>query len=237
MIDASGYLSWDSEFFNKKIAFIDGFKANDREIKTEIDKFLNTGTDCIYLYTRKPIDLQDYDAVLADRKRIYVLDRPKYNGMDYYPYQQQPIYNGDPSELYELALQSGEHSRFKVDSHFSEEEFKNLYKKWIDNSVKEGFADYVLVALDPEPQGFITAKIKKDNLSIGLFATDKKHRGKGIGSRLIQDVINVASKSGLKVEVVTQADNEIACRFYESKGFSVKDEQYVYHIWNSSKHN
>ena len=59
-------------------------------------------------------------------------------------------------------------------------------------------------------------------------------KGKGIGTRLIQEVINVAAKRGLKIEVVTQADNKTACDFYERRGFEKTDEQYVYHIWNKS---
>lgn len=231
MIDASGYLNWDSEFFKKEIAFIDGFRANERQIRAQINHFFDTGADCIYLYTWKLIDLNGYDFILADRKRIYLLNKPEFKEMTI-PYVKIPKYKGNPSELYELALQSGEHSRFKIDNHFSDDEFSNLYKRWVDNSVNEGFADYVLVVLDPDPVGFITAKVKTDRICIGLFATDKNYRGRGIGTRLMQEVINEASKKGLKVEVVTQADNEAACHFYESKGFVKSDDQYVYHIWN-----
>ncbi len=234
MVEVSGYLEWDSKFFNKRIAFIDGFKATDTQISKEVDKFLQCNTDCIYLYTRRSVNLPEYDIVLVDKKRFYVLDKPEYKELSYHPYISQPVYTGEPSELYDLALQSGEHSRFKIDPHFSEDEFSSLYKKWVDNSVKEGFADFVLVALNPEPQGFITAKIHKDRVSIGLFATDKNHRGKGIGSWLIQEIINVASERRLKVEVVTQADNKTACEFYERRGFKKVDEQYVYHIWSKT---
>jgi len=235
MIKVSGYLEWDSKFFKKQIAFIDGFKATDKQISEEIDRFLQCGTDCIYLYTRRAVDLPRYDIVLADKKRIYVLDNPEYKELSYNPYIVQPIYVGKPSDLYDLAIQSGEHSRFKIDPHFSDDEFTNLYKKWIDNSVDEGFADFVLVALDSEPQGFITAKIKGDRISIGLFATNKNHRGKGIGTQLIQKIINVAAKRGLKVEVVTQANNKSACEFYERRGFKKSDEQYVYHVWDQNR--
>ncbi len=41
MVEVSGYLEWDSKFFNKRIAFIDGFKATDTQISKEVDKFYN----------------------------------------------------------------------------------------------------------------------------------------------------------------------------------------------------
>lgn len=231
MIEYSGYLTWDSEFFGKQIAFIEGFTATDMQIDAEIARYKKLGIDCVYLYTRKPVSLSGYDSVLADKKRIYVLENPMFDKCDNRHIMSKPMYEGHPSELYDLAFQSGEHSRFKVDTHFSDDEFCNLYRKWVDNSLQEGFADYVLVALDPQPVGFITAKLKGDRIVIGLFATDRKYRGRGIGSRLMQEIINEASTKKLKVEVVTQADNKAACDFYEGKGFKKVDEQYVYHIW------
>lgn len=235
MVEASGYLSWDSEFFNRRIAFIDGLHANDKQIKSEINRFFTQGTECIYLFIPHSIELNEYDAVLADRKRVYLLDTPIEKLDDNIQCQIRPNYNGDASELYNLALQSGEHSRFRVDTHFSYEDFSRLYKKWIDNSVNGDFADYIFVVLDPGPKGFISAKIKGDRIVIGLFATDRQYRGLGIGSRLMQEVINEAARKGLKVEVVTQANNLQACRFYENKGFKMVDEQYVYHIWNNAQ--
>lgn len=230
----SGYLEWDSNFFNKKIGYIDGFNATDNQISEEANRMMQEGAQCIYLFTRRAVNLPNDKAFLADKKQIYILDKPKSAELDQSIFISNPMYKGNPSDLYDLAIQSGEHSRYRVDPHFSEEEFISLYKKWIDNSINEGFADYVLVALDPEPQGFITAKIKKDIISIGLFATDSEYRGKGIGTRLIQEIINEAACRGLKVEVVTQADNTTACKFYESRGFRKADEQYVYHIWKSN---
>lgn len=226
-------LEWDSNFFRRKIALIEREDATYSNIKREIQYLLHIGIECIYIYTNKPINLMDYDAILADRKRIYLLSNPEYNKIeDVLPFD-KPKFNGTPSELYNLALQAGEHSRFKKDPHFSEEEFKCLYKKWVDNSIYEGFADYVFVYANPDPQGFITAKIKNDKMVIGLFATDSKYRGRGIGTLLIQEVINISAEKKLKVEVATQADNKVACRFYEKMGFEVSEETCVYHVWNT----
>ena len=133
--------------------------------------------------------------------------------------------------LYELGCQAGGHSRYKVDPHISEHDFRRLFRLWIDNSVSRRFADYMLAFGQAGKElGMITAGRKDDMLSIGLIATDASCRGKGIGSALIQSVINLASESELKVEVTTQADNAEACRFYETHGFTVQSRTYVYHV-------
>ena len=140
--------------------------------------------------------------------------------------------DGSSSEaLYELGCQAGGHSRYKVDPHISEHDFRRLFRLWIDNSVSRRFADYMLAFGQAGKElGMITAGRKDDMLSIGLIATDASCRGKGIGSALIQSVINLASESELKVEVTTQADNAEACRFYETHGFTVQSRTYVYHV-------
>lgn len=237
MIYKSGYLEWDSNFFNKEIAFIEARNGTETQIRQELERMSHF--DLIYLYSYNPVDLSGYDAILVDRKRSYILENPKYKEINTICIQ----YEGHPSELYDLALQAGEHSRYKIDNHFTNEEFESLYKTWIDNSINAGFADSVLITVEPSSNpinnkitGFITAKIKgdKQEISIGLFATDKLYRGKGIGSALIQKIINIAAKKGLKVEVTTQADNHIACDFYYKRGFKLVKEEYVYHVWNNN---
>lgn len=228
----SKYLEWDSNFFNKEIAFVDGVHSSDQQIKKEIDYLFKTGIECIYLHSHKKLDLPEYESVLADRKRSYVMDSPEHVIRNQKGYIKS--FSGNPSELYDLALQSGEYSRFRIDPHFSEDEFSRLYRKWIDNSILHGYSDYIFVASDSELEGFITAKIKEGIISIGLFATDRNHRNKGIGTMLIHKIIDIASERELKVEVTTQANNETACRFYERIGFRVDNEMYVYHIWKNN---
>lgn len=234
MAELSRVLEWDSNFFGKQIAQINAVNAEDSAIFKEIDSLFDKGTECIYLSTDRPIDLSGYDSLTADKKRTYIHETPEYQQVAL-PDKigiESPCYTGHPSDLYDLALQSGEYSRFRVDPHFSKEDFENLYKKWVDNSMYEGFADYVIAATSPSPIGLMTAKREHDRIKIGLIATDTKYRGKGIGKQLMRTILNKAAESNLKVEVVTQADNIPACRFYEALGFRVLDETLIYHIWN-----
>lgn len=235
MIEVSGFLKWDSDFFGFPVAFIEVGMGNDNQVKSELDRLFNSGAKLVYVYSHKEIELDGYDSVIADRKRSYILEKLQNRRVNSVTQLEN---SGIRDDLYSLAFQAGEHSRYRVDSHISEEDFKRLYRTWIDNSLDKGFADYVLGIIEPssdprhfKPLGLISAKRKGDELSIGLFATDENSRGKGIGSELIQQVLNIANKKGLKVEVTTQSDNETACRFYEKRGFKVKSETYVYHVW------
>lgn len=220
---------WDSDFFGIKIMAIDSDGSDPKIIYSEIDKLFKNNVKCIYLFSKSEIDLSQYDAILADRKRSYVLKET----VDYLT-PEPTNYHGSPESLYNLAYQAGSKSRYKIDPHFSEDKFRQLYRKWIDNSINKEFADYVLVkTYDDIPIGFITAKYKARQLSIGLFATDSNYRNQGIGRSLLRQIISTAHRNQCEVEVTTQADNHIACKVYENMGFSIASETFVYHIWNS----
>ena len=235
MNELSTFLKWDSNFFDKQIAQINGCNSDDKTIIAEINSLFQKGIECIYLNINRTINLSEFDSILVDKKRTYIHNNPNHKYLNFSDNIsiQSPKFQGKSSDLYSLGIQSGEYSRFKLDSHFSKEDFENLYKRWVDNSLNEEFADYVITAIDSSPIGFVTAKINLDRIKIGLIATDKLYRGKGVGTLLMQEIQNEASKKSLKVEVVTQAENLPACRFYEKSGFTISDEIFVYHIWNS----
>lgn len=227
MEQISGIKRWDSDFFGKKTGYINGANLTDHAIFSEIDNLQRQGCECIYLFSPRELRLDDYDAVLADKKVSYILDHPAYQEIS----EQIARIDTHPEALHNLALQSGQYSRYRIDRHFSDEEFQRLYIQWIDNSVTTDYADHVLSIERLKPVGMITAKEKEDEISIGLFATDAAYRGQGIGSRLIQAIINIGAEKGLKVEVTTQSDNLDACRFYERHGFHRQSLCYIYHIW------
>ena len=229
MIGRSGFLEWDSAFFGFPVAFIEVCHGNEIQVKAEVDKFLSAGCKLVYVFSHKPLELFDYDACQADRKRSYILPKPIFKQTD----KQHFHIENHAEMLYELAYQAGIHSRYRSDPHISEDTFKQLYRVWIDNSINKGFADYVLACMEQEKAiGFITARKRNNEISIGLFATEREYRGRGIGSKLIQEIINIGANENLQVEVTTQVDNPKACKFYEDKGFEIKNEELVYHVWN-----
>lgn len=137
-------------------------------------------------------------------------------------------------KLIELSLQSGIYSRFKTDKNSKPENFIEMCTLWIQRSVKKEIADEVFIYKNGnEFLGMCTIKIESSNSGkIGLIAIDEKSRGQNIGRKLIQAVENYCFKAGVnQLDVVTQKQNTIACKFYENNGFSITNTKNIYHLW------
>ena len=147
--------------------------------------------------------------------------------------------------LRDLAIASGEWSRFKVDTNVPRGVFEVMFESWIKNSVNFSIADEVFVAIDTASGthvGLITVKLKENAVHIGLLSVDKHHRRKGIATQLMSKAamwalesvpVNIGSHpdAGGVLSVVTQGANEQACAFYKNFGFQCTVQQDVYHIW------
>ncbi len=73
---------------------------------------------------------------------------------------------------------------------------------------------------------------KPAQAEIGLLAVGAEYRGRGLGTALLQAVDEWAVGRGLSsVSVVTQLENEAACRLYERAGFRVDRIDQVCHFW------
>ena len=73
--------------------------------------------------------------------------------------------------LRELAIASGEWSRFKVDMNVPRVVFETMFECWIKNSVNFSISDEVFVATDVktgEEIGFISLKLKGNVVHVGL---------------------------------------------------------------------
>jgi ribosomal protein S18 acetylase RimI-like enzyme len=123
---------------------------------------------------------------------------------------------------------SGHDSRFLKDSFFGEDAFKNLYKRWIDNSIREEGINVLVYIENNRILGFVTYSKKETDSSIGLFAVDPIAQGKGVGLKLIQAVESHLGSNKYLV-VPTQETNLNACKFYKKLGFKLEYKQYIYH--------
>jgi len=93
-------------------------------------------------------------------------------------------------ELRDLAIMSGEYSRFKVDEQVPNSVYEELFEAWIQNSINRTLAEEVFIAVDEvtgKDVGMITLKRKGPTLvDVGLLAVSSSYRRKGIASRLLR---------------------------------------------------
>lgn len=221
-------LDWDSKFFELQIAecFID----NQSVINVE------KTYDLIYVFSNsdKDINLPGYSESYKENKIVYIKDLDK-NQLDCENILSFSSTNFSREQLYKLSFESGKYSRFKKDKKFSIQQFENLYKRWIDNSLDFGFSDDILVYVEEKKIiGFISYKIKNNEATIGLVAVLPNYQGKGIGKKLLQFVENELIKNDIKVlNIPTQKENLEACSFYEKRGYKVKQSIIIKHFWRN----
>ena len=229
-------LKWDSDFFNYKVGRL---ILTEDAACSEVEQALNTASqDVIYVMLPAKLNgrfagsLDAVGAELMDRKQTYQKDlKPVLHQVN------ERIKLLEATEFTEklesLAWQSGKYSRFYLDKKFKPR-FRDMYSTWLKKSLSGVMADKVIVALDSFDRmlGFVT--LKKDDLTgvIGLIAVDEIARGKGVGKLLVTEADKIYLNWGLeKASVITQGTNLAACSLYEKMGYSLEEEQYIYHYW------
>jgi dTDP-4-amino-4,6-dideoxy-D-galactose acyltransferase len=230
------HLDWDTNFFLKKTGRVD--VENETEaavIRFVQEKSLKEGYNLIYIFCPQDFYIKNNLYVLVDRKTIYTCDNLGIVGTNsgqIFDYSKEK----PTGELFNLAIQSGQFSRFFVDKNFAKDDFENLYKVWLLKSLDGTLADHVFVfKQDNKVIGFITLRITGRSSSIGLIAIDKDFHGKSIGTLLVNHVKqNLISKSVSSLTVATQMSNKSACSFYEKNGFIIKEIKNIYHYWNKN---
>lgn len=227
-------LSWDSQFL--------GFPVARLEITSAIDDLLSKTREShyklVYVVVKPDDDLaavaaRRAGAWLADRKVTFIMDL----SLQRLPARPRSVIDSATeytSQLESLAWQSGEYSRFRLDPRFAPHVFKDLYSQWLHNSLIGEIARKVLVFRNEFgiEQGVLTLGEKNNRADIGLLAVDEDLRGKGVAQDLVAAAIEQAYQWGYRdLQVVTQGNNELACRFYRKCGFHLAQEQHIYHLW------
>lgn len=208
--------------------------AEDADIKEVLVEFNNSPFNLVYAFTN-PEDtkhqkiFQEAGIRKADQKVLFAKQIKKANTTELSITAIDMIVPG----LVDLAIQSGEYSRFKKDPRLNKFH-ETLYKEWILKSLKGNFDDVVFVANGNKEKvsGLVTVKKHISTGRIGLISVDQEARGLGIGRQLVQQAENWCFVQGLKdMEVVTQMDNTLAYNFYISCGFKLRKRENIYHLW------
>ena len=231
------FLEWDSEFFGYKVAManISEFALQDFEqLKATLK---GEGYSLVYLYPEDKKSLLNFEKsylkvldtkVTFKKKLLNNHSKTIFAGIESYGSSQAS------DALKDLALVSGEYSRFKRDSNFKNREFERLYLEWLNKSISKEIADDIIVyKLEDKLNGFITYKIYGDShLTIGLIATEPSVRGKGVGRSLMAAVEMTAAENKIsEILVSTQELNKTAMAFYKGCGYTITEKKEILHLW------
>ena len=94
---------------------------------------------------------------------------------------------------------------------------------------RENYADasFDVVVVDGEPAGRLYVHRGPSEIRIVDIALLPEHRGKGIGTALLSDLLSEADAAGKSVTIHVERLNP-ALRLYERLGFSVAEDKGVY---------
>jgi dTDP-4-amino-4,6-dideoxy-D-galactose acyltransferase len=222
-------VEWDSDFFGYNVGKI----FLDEKDEFDSEKFREAKNDfkIIYIFSKKTIsELREH---LVEEKLNFKKKLDKKCLI-----KSSPIYFNSlihsRKELFDLAIVSGTQSRYKLDINFDNNEFERLYEKWIDNSIQnlESKTKIIIYLLNHIIVGFTVFSIKDLNVNIELIAVDKKFRGKGIGSKLIKQVEEIAIDFNCEtMDVNTQSINNDSIQLYIKNNFMCVNKTYIYHYW------
>lgn len=131
--------------------------------------------------------------------------------------------------LLKLAYASGWCSRFSQDERLRPFQ-EQLYGLWLEKELTEGRV--FVYPSEENPLGLVTVTMQNGVGRIGLVAVDANSCGKGIGTKLLEDVEAWLRAAGAReCSVVTQGMNIAACRLYEKSGFAQERQIEVWHVW------
>lgn len=232
------HLDWDSDFFGFPVARINVPSMQNSNLQDVVSAVKASAIKLTYLFCEEKIpefDARQLGCKLVDCKVLYSQELPSKPPLKQPNVLVREAKSGDEGVLAQLAILSGQYSRFSVDDRIPPEKFRSLYTQWMEASIKGLLADTVYVAINANdsPTGVVTVKKEHKTLSIGLIAVLPENRGQGVGESLIQNVLSSTwGKNCEHATVVTQSDNLPACRLYEKNGYSVTKTDYVYHLWS-----
>ena len=231
-------LEWDSNFFSRRVGVVQIKHAE------KIDLLNKDHFDLIYVMDEssklnpKQLTTDGFKLGHSSTKLTYQWLRDEQELISTKAQAEIQEYTGSSnSDLIDLALISGAHSRFNLDPNFTKDEFYRMYSTWIDNSLNGQLADLVLVAeRENRFTGLVTLKIDQQNngSSIGLMAVHPKQQGFGIGTALMNAVKHfIVSQKIHSLTVATQLKNKQACSFYKRNGLHLFKRENIHHLWRN----
>lgn len=90
-------------------------------------------------------------------------------------------------------------------------------------------AEFSLVLVDGVPAGRLYVDRRDDEIRLIDIALTPEHRGRGIGGRLLRELLHEAGERQLPVRIHVERNNP-ALRLYRRLGFEPVDDNGIYHL-------
>ena len=134
-------------------------------------------------------------------------------------------------EIRELVLPIYLKNRFCKDPLIPRDKGLQIYEQWFKNSLYHDYANKCFLAsYEGKSVGICTAKIDASIGIVDLLAVVSKHRGKHLGTCLLQKTMQYFySQETNSIEVIVEGDNLGAIIVYQKNNFILHDVQLVYH--------
>jgi dTDP-4-amino-4,6-dideoxy-D-galactose acyltransferase len=232
------YLSWDSEFFGKRIARIVPNTLGSAELESVVAWSNSENIDCLYFLANsndstsvrsaESLGFQLVDIRMTLERSLDEIG-PRDNDTEII----RPARESDIPTLKAIAKISHHDSRFYYDNHFAEASCEGLYETWIEKSCR-GYADAVFVCqLEGKVVGYVSCQRSPSGTGeIGLLGVAPEAQGRQIGHRLVETAVRWSHQQNMdRVVVVTQGRNLRAQRLYQRCGFITQSLQLWYHKW------
>jgi len=233
-------LKWDTDFFEIPVFRISNPLLSKSQLQEQLAKALTLGASLVYWQSEK--ELSELDSLpmkgtLVDLKATFIAHLAETKGKEYSPLVETYTPSMNIEELVDLAVQSGEHSRFSVDTNIGLKKFHDLYSIWARRSAaKEIALEVFVIRRANKIVAMLTAGTKNSIADIGLLAVDSSVRGQGYGQTLVRHAQQWFLDQGFgQCQVVTQQNNLSAYALYQKCEFQIQKVEPFYHFWKKSK--
>lgn len=243
-------LPWDSEFFSMQIARLNmiarpGSAFSPRESSQPAIKALQTAleharrTGIEYVFTH--VSAQDTHTIrtLCGSGFDLIETRVHYHSAISPARERYPSRLATESDIPSLArtarIMVNPFDRFHSDPEISASLADKMMEKWVEASIREGFADATIVPDEPSPEAFFTLKTHKEHWNgWGLKLTQPvlsavAPRHKGWYMKLVSEANELLRAQGAQHSfVITQVTNNAAIRSLEKLGYQFGKGEHVF---------